>query len=175
MRCTLMGMISFPSGQDRGEVIDMMWTQKEASLLEDLKTQEHICVEKYGKYAQQACDPALRQLFSQIQQIEQQHEQTVQQMIQGQIPQMNQQDQQAQQQPNQQPAYNVTPTPDKQADSYLCQDALGTEKHVSSVYDVSIFEFRSPQARQVLNHLQAEEQKHGQMIYDYMARNSMSA
>jgi len=155
----------------------MMWTQKEASLLEDLKTQEHLCAEKYGKYAQQAADPQLQQLFTQIQQIEQQHEQTVQQMIQGQIPQMNQQGQPSQQNQSQaqQPAYDVQPSPNKQQDAYLCQDALSTEKHVSSVYDVSIFEFRSPQARQVLNHLQKEEQQHGQMIYDYMARNSMSA
>jgi len=156
----------------------MIWTQKEISLLEDLKTQEHLCAEKYGKYAQQANDPQLRQLFAQLQTIEQQHEQTVAQMLQGSIPQMNQQqgqqNQPAQQQ-NQQGAYAAQPDPAKQADAYLCQDALGTEKHVSSVYDVSIFEFRSPQARQVLNHLQAEEQRHGQMIYDYMARNSMSA
>lgn len=158
------------------EVMDMMWTQKEASLLEDLKTQEHLCAEKYGKYAREAADPQLQALFTQIQQIEQQHSETVQQMIAGQIPQLNQQGQQQNQQAQAaQPAYGVQPSPNKQQDAYLCQDALGTEKHVSSVYDVSIFEFRDPQARQVLNHLQTEEQKHGQMIYAYMARNSMTA
>jgi len=153
----------------------MMWTQKEASLLEDLKAQERICVEKYGKYSQQAKDPQLKQLFAQIQQTEQQHEQTVTQMINGTIPQMNQQGGQQQAQPGQLPAYGQQQSPEKQADAYLCQDALGTEKHVSSVYDVSIFEFRSPQARDVLNHLQKEEQQHGEMIYAYMARNGMSA
>lgn len=154
----------------------MMWTQKEASLLEDLKSQEKICIEKYGKYAQQAKDPQLKQLFGQIQQTEQQHEQTVTQMLSGNIPQMNQQQgQQQNQQQGQMPAYGQQQSPDKQADAYLCQDALGTEKHVSSIYDVSIFEFRSPQARDVLNHLQKEEQQHGEMIYAYMARNAMYA
>ena len=155
----------------------MMWTQKEASLLEDLKSQEKLCVEKYGKYAQQAMDPQLKQLFTQIQQHEQQHEQTVTQMLNGTVPQMNQQagQQQNQQNAGAQPAYGMQPSPEKQADAFLCQDALGTEKHVSSVYDVSIFEFRSPQARDVLNHLQKEEQEHGEMIYAYMARNGMYA
>lgn len=153
----------------------MMWTQKEASLLEDLKSQEKLCIEKYGKYAQQAKDPQLKQLFGQIQQTEQQHEQTVTQMLNGTIPQMNQQAGQQQGQMGQAPAYGQQQSPDKQADAFLCQDALDTEKHVSSVYDVSIFEFRSPQARDVLNHLQKEEQQHGEMIYAYMAKNGMYA
>lgn len=153
----------------------MMWTQKEASLLEDLKSQEKLCVEKYGKYAQQAADPQLKQLFTQIQQHEQQHEQTVTQMLNGTVPQMNQQggQQQNQQNAGAQPAYGMQQSPEKQADAYLCQDALGTEKHVSGVYNVNIFEFRSPQARDVLSHLQKEEQEHGEMIYAYMARNGM--
>ena len=67
-----------------------MWTQKEASLLEELKQQEHLCVEKYGRYAQQAQDPELKQLFTTIQNKEQQHEQTVTQMIGGQVQQMAQ-------------------------------------------------------------------------------------
>ena len=98
-------------------------------------------------------------------------------MLNGQIPQMPAAAQQSAPagQMNQQPAYKAQPTPEKQADAYLCQDALGTEKHVSSVYDVSIFEFASPQARQVLNHLQAEEQQHGEMIYAYMKKNGMYA
>ena len=89
----------------------MMWTQKEASLLEDLKAQEKLCIEKYGKYAQQAKDPQLKQLFSQIQQTEQQHEQTVTQMLNGTIPQMNPQagGQQQNQQMGQLPAYGLQP------------------------------------------------------------------
>ncbi len=152
----------------------MMWTQKEASLLQDLKTQEQVCVDKYARYAQDARDPELRQLFDQIGQNEQQHLQWVDAMLQGNMPQMNQAGQ-AQQNasPNPPPKYNVPQTPDKQHDAYLCQDALGTEKHVSSVYDVSVFEFRAPEARQVLNTLQSQEQHHGEQLYAYMARNGM--
>ena len=164
-------------GQASSEVMYMMWTQKEASLLEDLKAQEKLCIEKYGKYAQQAKDPQLKQLFSQIQQTEQQHEQTVTQMLNGTIPQMPQQGggQQQNQQMGQLPAYGQQPSPDKQDDAYLCQDALSMEKHVSGVYNMSVFEFRAPQARDVLSHLQKEEQQHGEMLYGYMAKNGMQA
>lgn len=154
----------------------MMWTQKEASLLEDLKAQEKLCSEKYAKYAQQAKDPQLKQLFGQLQQTEQQHEQTVSQMLNGTIPQMNQQGGgQQQTQQGQLPAYGQQPSPEKQDDAYLCQDALSMEKHVSGVYNMGIFEFRSPQARDVLSHLQREEQQHGEMLYAYMAKNGMQA
>lgn len=169
----------------------MMLTQKETGLLNDLKTQEQLCVEKYGKYAQQANDPALRQLFDSIRQVEERHVQIVDQMLQGNLPQQNQQNQQNQQstqqqnqQANQQnmqnqqkpaPAYGAAPSQDKQLDTYLCQDALSMEKHVSSLYDVSIFEFADPAARQALNTIQSDEQHHGEQIYAYMARNGMYA
>jgi hypothetical protein len=55
------------------------------------------------------------------------------------------------------------------------KDALDTEKHVSSVYDTCIFEFTDAGARQALNHIQKEEQEHGQMLYDYMAAHGMTA
>ena len=37
----------------------MLLTEKEMSVLKDLQTQEKSCIEKYGKYAQQARDPEL--------------------------------------------------------------------------------------------------------------------
>ena len=58
-------------------------------------------------------------------------------------------------------------------DAYLCRDALSTEKHVSSVYDTSVFEFRDQPARDALGHIQSEEQEHGKQIYDYMSANGM--
>ena len=33
----------------------------------------------------------------------------------------------------------------------------------------------SPQARDVLNHIQKEEQQHGKQLYDYMAAHGMTA
>jgi spore coat protein CotF len=64
-------------------------------------------------------------------------------------------------------------TPDKQADCYLCSDLLADEKHVSGLYNTSIFEFNDKQIRDTLNHIQKEEQEHGKAIYDYMSVNNM--
>ena len=58
-------------------------------------------------------------------------------------------------------------------DKMLCQDSLSTEKYVSSTYDTTIFEFRDTNARQVLNHIQKEEQEHGEKIYNYMSQHGM--
>ena len=38
----------------------MILKEKERSVIEDLQTQEKSCVEKYGKYAEQARDPELK-------------------------------------------------------------------------------------------------------------------
>ena len=53
------------------------------------------------------------------------------------------------------------------------RDMLATEKHASSLYDVSVFEFGNPVARRVLNHIQSEEQQHGEQLYSYMKSNNM--
>ncbi len=41
----------------------MQLTQKETSLLKDLKTQEKLCAEKYEKYSAEALDPQLKTCF----------------------------------------------------------------------------------------------------------------
>ena len=58
-------------------------------------------------------------------------------------------------------------------DQNLCTDMLMTEKYVSGAYDTAIFEFRDPQIRQVLNHIQKEEQQHGEAIFNYMQTMGM--
>ncbi len=147
----------------------MNWTQKETSLLKDLKNQEQLCVDKYGEYAKRANDPELRALFEDIRRTEQQHLQTVSTWL-------------GEQPPQQQCSANcqcAAPANARDiqeamaADKYLCQDALCTEKEVSGAYNTSIFEFRDPQVRQQLHQIQGAEQKHGEMIYQYMARNGM--
>ncbi len=152
----------------------MQLTQKETSLLKDLKDQEQVCVEKYAKYSSDAKDLQLKDLFSRISQNEQQHLDTVTQIMGGTVPQM--------QSGNGQqitltftPTYQSTPNTDqdKQNDSYICADALSTEKHVSSVYNTDLFEFRDTGIRDALNHIQKEEQQHGEQIYQYMAQNGL--
>ena len=61
----------------------------------------------------------------------------------------------------------------KRNDAYLCKDALAMEKHVSSVYDMSVFEFSSPVLRDTLAHIQKEEQNHGEKLYNYLSCNTM--
>ena len=124
----------------------MNWTQKETSLLKDLKDQEQLCVDKYAEYAKRAHDPELKQLFEDIRQTEQQHLSTV--------------------------CTWLGETAPKAWDLVGAQYS-GVNKEVSGAYNTSIFEFRDPQMRQQLHQIQGAEQKHGEMIYQYMARNGM--
>ena len=149
----------------------MTLTQKENSLLTDLKSQEQLCIDKYGKYATDANDPALKSLFTNIKSAEENHLSTICLFMSG-------------------VEVDVSAAPSavsqkldcpksscgedaKKNDAFLCKDALAMEKHVSSLYDVSIFEFSSPKLRDTLNHIQKEEQNHGEQIYEYMSINNM--
>lgn len=155
-------------------------TQKEVNLLTDLKKCEEVCVQKYNKYAQSASSPSLKSLFQQISQKEQQHLNSIDQILNGSVPTMtansssnnSNNNSNTLQQPSSQAAYYDN-TMNKQNDAYLCSDALTTEKYVSSDYNISIFEFTENNIRDVLNHIQKEEQEHGKAIYDYMAQNGM--
>ena len=158
-----------PEGLITTEVMNMNWTQKETSLLKDLKNQEQLCVDKYAEYAKRAHDPELKQLFEDIRQTEQQHLTTVCTWLGEGTPNANtlvgaQ-------------YHGVNEFADdpaaKEADKYLCQDALCTEKEVSGAYNTSLFEFRDPAIRQKQHEIQGAEQQHGQMIYQYMAKNGI--
>lgn len=150
----------------------MILSQKETMLLQDMMTQEQLCIEKYSQYAQKADDPALKSLCQTLGQTEQQHYNTLHQMSKGTVPQMNAQ-QQAQQsgQQTQQPAPSSARA--SKQDEYLCQDLLSTEKHVSSAYNTAIFEFKDAGMRNALNHIQKEEQEHGKKLYDYMSQHNI--
>ena len=43
-----------------------------------------------------------------------------------------------------------------------------TEKYVSGTYDTAIFEFVDTRVRDLLNHIQKEEQQHGEAVFLYM-------
>ncbi|NLM96275.1 MAG: spore coat protein, partial [Halanaerobiaceae bacterium] len=60
-----------------------------------------------------------------------------------------------------------------QNDAKLCNDLLMTEKYVSGTYDTVIFECTDSSVRNVLNHIQREEQQHGEGIFNYMQNNGM--
>ena len=153
----------------------MQLTQKETDLLKDLKSQEKLCVEKYTKYSSQALDPQLKELFTSIANTEQQHLNTLTQIENGTMPNTNQGSPQQSIKTDFAECYGLGDTPDKKSDCYLCADLLADEKHVSGVYNTSVFEFRDTVLRDTLNHIQKEEQQHGKAIYDYMSVNNMQA
>jgi len=147
-------------------------SQKERLLLEDNKLQEEVCVIKYQNYAGQAQDPQLKQLFNTLTTEEQHHFDMINQMLQGQQPNMShpQQNQQKAVQPTQstyQGAMGNT------GDKILCSDLLATEKYVSGTYDTGIFETAAPIVRQALQHIQQDEQHHGEQLFNYMNSHGM--
>ncbi len=150
----------------------MHLTQKERMLLQDQKSHEETCVQKYLSFVSQAQEPQLKQLFNSYADQEQQHLNTINQIIGGQIPDMSQQNQTTQQNFQQnQPHIPVSST--NQNDAALCKDMLLTEKYISNTYDTAIFEFSDSNIRQTLNHIQKEEQQHGEGIFNYMKSQGM--
>ncbi len=147
-------------------------TAKERMLLEDQKEHEELCIQKYQNYSMQASDPELRQLFASLEQKEQEHLNSINQILAGQIPDLQQSQSPGQQMPPaQQDAMQGAMS--NQKDSALCTDMLSTEKYVSGTYDTTIFECTDTNLRQVLNHIQKEEQEHGEQIYNYMHSKGM--
>nr|WP_312576095.1 spore coat protein [Sedimentibacter sp.] len=178
---------------------------KEKFLLEDQKSHEQLCIQKYTTYANQASDPQLKNIFNNNAKQEQEHLNSINQLLNGQIPSMNNQQQssmqssQSQMQSGQQnmqskqpqmqsvqmkPSMNQFPQSSNnssqngslmsnRSDKDMCSDLLMTEKYVSNAYDTAIFEFSNPQVRNVLNHIQKEEQQHGESIFKYMESNGM--
>lgn len=156
---------------------------KEKLLLNDQKSHEEICIQKYQNYASQASNSQLKQLFQSYSQQEQQHLNTINSILSGQVPSTNQNQQQGQgqqqgQQQSQQNPQRSAQTGSasssaNQADAALCQDMLMTEKYVSGAYDTAIFEFADANVRQTLNHIQKEEQQHGEGIFNYMNSQGM--
>ena len=148
----------------------MTLTQKEMSLLKDLKDQEQLCIDKYTKHSGIACDPQLKNLFTQLAQHESAHLNGLCQLETGTVPTSQGESNQAMPTFS---AFHTSETPDKKEDCYLCTDVLSGEKEVSKLYDTCIFEFTDENARNYLNSIQKQEQNHGKMIYDYMTANGM--
>ena len=148
----------------------MTLTQKEQSLLKDMKDAEKLCIEKYKKASESAHDGQLKNLFSNLSNAEKEHLQIFEKMEQGTVTQPQQGNSGSM---TFSATYGAENTPDKQNDSFLCSDLLTAEKHASHLYDTCVFEFTDQNARNAINAIQAQEQNHGKTIYDYMKVNSM--
>lgn len=160
----------------------LVFNANERALLEKQKIQEKMCVEKYTNYANQTNDPELKQMFQKHANQEQQHYNTINELLSGKLPNMNsgQGNQNNQLQTNPQSIEsagvnaNILGTTGNKNYNF-CKDLLMTEKYVSGTYDNDIFQFKDSNVRNVLNHIQKEEQEHGQQISNYMRKKGMQS
>ena len=109
----------------------MILSEREKTVIQDLQTQEQSCVTKYAKYAAQAKDPELRNLFENLKQKEQNHYDSLTKVLSGNVPSVDCNDSDGK---DYQPAAcydSMTNPQDKQDDSFLATDCIGTEKMVS--------------------------------------------
>lgn len=162
-------------------ITNVQLTTKEKFLLEDAKTHEEQCILKYENYTNLAVDSELKAVFRSNGQKEKEHLQTINELLSGKVPAMGQ----SKSQGNNSSAQSISSqqsTVDKRSvsnggfnvsDKDLCTDSLMTEKYVSGLYDTAIFEFKDAAVRDVLNHIQKEEQKHGEAIFAYMQSKGM--
>lgn len=140
-------------------------TQKERMLLNGQKFHEQICIQKYLKYAKEAFDPTLKQLFNNHAIAEQLHLSTINHILAGQVPIINEQKGQG---PTVVVSISSMGHKTNQNDIDLCNDMLATEKYVSGSYDTVIFECNDNDVRQALNNIQKEEQEHGMSLSNYL-------
>lgn len=167
-----------------GDSMSIDLTTKERMLLEEQKKQEDICIKKYTSFAENAKDPELKNMFKKHASEEQQHVDTLNTILQGQEPDMNQgtQNQASQEQtPQEQAPQNNMPEQTgfndamkNEGDYVLCSDLLATERYVSGTYDTVVFESSNTVVRQAMQHIQQDEQRHGEELLNYMNAHGMN-
>lgn len=152
----------------------MVLTEKEQTTIEDLRTQEQSCIEKYKRYGQEAKDPVLRDLFGELQQEEEKHYNSLGQVLNGTVPSCNCNDRDGAQYQPKATYDSLTNSEDKKNDCFLATDCIGTEKMVSGTYNNDVFAFGDSKVRRLLADIQIEEQNHAEMLYKYKTVNGMS-
>ncbi|OBR94319.1 MULTISPECIES: spore coat protein [Clostridium] len=149
-------------------------SNKERMLLEDEKSHESMCIQKYTNYANQTKDSQLKQLFINNASVEQEHLNSINCILGGEVPNLN-----SNQGTNKMNTAGIASSSMPPVgmcevrDEDMCKDMLMAEKYISGAYNVAIFEFRDTNVRNVLNHIQKEEQQHGESIYKYMESKGM--
>ena len=150
-------------------------TAKERYIIEDLKSQEKLCVQKYAFYEEMAYDPELSQLFGRIKESEQKHLNSLNEVLNGTVMEVDTNDYSGE---NYMPNANYhkkSNVAEKEHDSFLCTDAITMEKYVSSAYNFDLFQFGNAKLRKLLNDIETEEQNHAEMLYKYKKANQMAA
>lgn len=142
-------------------------------LINELKNQEKLCVQKYDFYATQAKDPQLKSLFKKLSKHEQNHYDMLESLINGTVPQLkNRKPGAVKYEP--QASHPGTPA-EKEFDKFLCTDIITTEKYAATGYNNDLFYFASTDVRNVLNAIMTDEQNHAEMIWKYKVANKMTA
>lgn len=152
----------------------MILKEKEATAIKDLQTQEQMCIQKYGKYATEARDTVLKDLFLDLQKDEQKHYDSLGQVLTGTVPSCDCNDDRGK---NYAPKATYDPmgnSEDKKHDCYLATDCIASEKMVSSEYNSDVFVFGNSDVRKLLADIQIEEQNHAEMLYKYKTVNGMA-
>lgn len=152
----------------------MVLKEKERTVIEDLRTQEKSCVEKYAKYAAQARDPELKKLFETIRDKEQEHLDTIEKVLSGTVPECDCNDTEGRDYEPKATYSAMTESEDKKHDEFLATDCIGTEKLVSGEYNTNVFAFADSALRKLLADIQIEEQNHAEMLYKYKTANGMA-
>ena len=152
----------------------MILTEKEATSIQDLQTQEETCIKKYEKYEQQAHDTELKSLFQRLKKEEQTHYDSLGQVLKGNVPSCNCNDSDGKEYQPKRTYDQMTNSEEKKEDCFLATDCIGTEKLVSSEYNTNVFTCSDSEVRKLLADIQIEEQNHAEMLYKYKQVNGMS-
>ena len=151
----------------------MVLKETERTAIENLRTQEKSCIEKYQKYAQQAIDPELKNLFEQLRKKEQTHYDSLTQVLDGTVPSSDCNDSDGRDYEPRAIYTAASQSEDKMHDAFLATDAIGTEKLVSGEYNTNVFMFGDSDLRKLMADIQVEEQNHAEMLYKYKTANGM--
>lgn len=152
----------------------MILTEKEATSIQDLQTQEETCIKKYEKYEQQAHDTELKSLFQRLKKEEQTHYDSLGQVLKGSVPSCNCNDSDGKDYQPKRTYDQMTNSEEKKEDCFLATDCIGTEKLVSSEYNTNVFTCSDSEVRKLLADIQIEEQNHAEMLYKYKTVNGMA-
>ena len=149
-------------------------SEKEKYILEDLKSQEKLCIQKYAFYEQMAYDPELADLFARIKKAEQKHLKSLNEVLNGNVMDSDVNDSAGENYKANTEYHSNSITEEKDHDSFLCTDAITMEKYVSGAYNFDLFQFGNSKLRKLLADIEVEEQNHAEMLYKYKKANTMA-
>ena len=149
-------------------------TEKEKFIIEDLKAQEKLCIQKYAFYEEMAYDPELADLFAQIRESEIKHLNSLNEVSNGKVMDSDVNDYSGENYVARTDYHNSSIKEEKDHDSFLCTDAITMEKYVSGAYNFDLFQFGNSKLRKLLADIEVEEQNHAEMLYKYKKANMMA-